>query len=303
MSELTKEKIYKNELIKAGAEGNNNLARIRSLQNGGGGGKTSLSIPHSKPTLKTKTWVEKTFEGGTPNMDGRKLWTDGENIYYSDYSTQYIFNKEKSSFERNPYDWSNISAFYVWTDGENIYHTKENRTLVLNKNTHTWDLKTWNNENIYDGSRVWHYNGEVYYSDGTQHYVLDKENSAWYVKSWTGANGVRGNMIWTDGTNVYYSSGNTHLILNGTIWENAIISGNITTFSVDFVWTDGEEIYYTNGSSTYYKFDKGNRVWAEYSQRDFEGVGYVWTDGKHIYSLYNNTAKEFIIEESEKLHM
>lgn len=36
MSELTKEKVYKKELIKAGAEGNNNLERIRSLQNGGG---------------------------------------------------------------------------------------------------------------------------------------------------------------------------------------------------------------------------------------------------------------------------
>lgn len=35
MSELTKEKIYKNELIKAGAEGNNNLERIRSLAGGG----------------------------------------------------------------------------------------------------------------------------------------------------------------------------------------------------------------------------------------------------------------------------
>ena len=38
MSELTKEKIYKRELLKKGATGNNNLERIRSLQNGGGGG-------------------------------------------------------------------------------------------------------------------------------------------------------------------------------------------------------------------------------------------------------------------------
>lgn len=37
MSELTKEKIYKRELLKKGATGNNNLERIRSLQNGGGG--------------------------------------------------------------------------------------------------------------------------------------------------------------------------------------------------------------------------------------------------------------------------
>lgn len=36
MSELTKEKIYKKELEKVGAEGNNNLERIRSLAGGGG---------------------------------------------------------------------------------------------------------------------------------------------------------------------------------------------------------------------------------------------------------------------------
>ena len=35
MSELTREKIYKSELIKAGATGNNNLERIRSLAGGG----------------------------------------------------------------------------------------------------------------------------------------------------------------------------------------------------------------------------------------------------------------------------
>lgn len=44
MSELTKEKIYRNELIKAGATGNNNLERIRSLQNGGGGGTPKEEI-------------------------------------------------------------------------------------------------------------------------------------------------------------------------------------------------------------------------------------------------------------------
>ena len=44
MSELTREKIYRNELIKAGATGNNNLERIRSLQNGGGGGTPKEEI-------------------------------------------------------------------------------------------------------------------------------------------------------------------------------------------------------------------------------------------------------------------
>ncbi len=39
MSELTKEKIYKKELIAGGATGNNNLERIRSLAGGSGGNK------------------------------------------------------------------------------------------------------------------------------------------------------------------------------------------------------------------------------------------------------------------------
>lgn len=42
MSELTKEKIYKKELIAGGATGNNNLERIRSLASGGGKGKYTL---------------------------------------------------------------------------------------------------------------------------------------------------------------------------------------------------------------------------------------------------------------------
>ena len=42
MSELAKEKLYRNELIKAGATGKNNVARIRSLSGGGGGGSQAL---------------------------------------------------------------------------------------------------------------------------------------------------------------------------------------------------------------------------------------------------------------------
>lgn len=44
MSELTKEKIYKNELEKVGGEGNNNLERIRSLAGGGGGSDNTFVV-------------------------------------------------------------------------------------------------------------------------------------------------------------------------------------------------------------------------------------------------------------------
>lgn len=42
MSELAKEKLYRKELIKAGATGDNNVARIRSLSGGGSGKKVEL---------------------------------------------------------------------------------------------------------------------------------------------------------------------------------------------------------------------------------------------------------------------
>lgn len=52
MSELTKEKIYKSELIKGGATGNNNLERIRSLA---GGGTVNLQNKTVTPTAQIQT--------------------------------------------------------------------------------------------------------------------------------------------------------------------------------------------------------------------------------------------------------
>lgn len=57
MSELTKEKIYRNELEKVGGKGDNNLQRIRSLGNGEGGSAVYVI----KPTDITPTETGFTF--------------------------------------------------------------------------------------------------------------------------------------------------------------------------------------------------------------------------------------------------
>ena len=37
--------------------------------------------------------VEKSWIGMPENLNGDKIWTDGENIYYSNGSEQYVFVK------------------------------------------------------------------------------------------------------------------------------------------------------------------------------------------------------------------
>lgn len=99
MSELTREKIYRNELIKAGATGNNNLERIRSLQNGGGGGATTKL--ESTRVFKRKKyivggWTRINFNGYSVRGEG--IWTDGKNIYYSNGSAQYVLELQKAVY-------------------------------------------------------------------------------------------------------------------------------------------------------------------------------------------------------------
>ena len=57
-------------------------------------------------------------------FDGGRIWTDGENIYYSGSEGQYVLNRETSTWESKT--WSGVTSIageYIWTDGENIYYS------------------------------------------------------------------------------------------------------------------------------------------------------------------------------------
>ena len=66
----------------------------------------------------TKTWI------GLTEFGGNRVWTDGDNIYYSNNSEQYVLDKSTSTWAEKT--WTGLTSFrgdYVWTDGDNIYYS------------------------------------------------------------------------------------------------------------------------------------------------------------------------------------
>lgn len=58
---------------------------------------------------------------GLSNFYGSNIWTDGDNIYYSDNSNQYVLDKSTRTW--TPKTWNGISSFsgkLIWKDGDNI---------------------------------------------------------------------------------------------------------------------------------------------------------------------------------------
>ena len=106
-------------------------------------------IPSSQEDADT--WAINEWNGYT-NIDGRFVWTDGDNYYYSLNANQYMLNKDTNAWEIVTWNFAdeintNIFGRYVWSDGENIYYnagSPTNRSLYLDKATKTWYPKSWN---------------------------------------------------------------------------------------------------------------------------------------------------------------
>ena len=198
----------------------------------------------------TKTWT------GLTSFNGGYVWTDGDNIYYSNSSTQYVLNKATSTWSAKT--WTGLTSFmgsYIWTYGENIYYSKGSDQYVLDKATSTWTAKTWTGLTSLYGNSVWTDGDNIYYSNGSDHYVLDKSTLTWSTKTWTGLQDVTffmSSSIWTDGDNIYYSSGSDQYVLDKSTstWSVKTWTG-LKIFDGDKVWTDGDNIYYSKGSKQY----------------------------------------------------
>ena len=287
MSELTKEKIYKRELLKKGATGNNNLERIRSLQNGGSDASAKLESARMAKRKKhiVGGWTSINWKGYM--VSGDNIWTDGDNIYYSNAQNQYVLDKEKSTWK--PKVWKGLTIFSrkdIWTDGDNIYYTDVsipyvNKSYVLNKQTSTWEEKKWEGITLetYYGREIWTDGENIYLGQG---FVLNKEESRWYVKEF--GNAIKqfdGHNVWTDGHNIYYSGAAQYVLnqetstWNGKSWGDYSPEGK-------WIWTDGDNIY-ESGNNTQRVLDFGTGSWVEKNW----GIAFIgdniWTDGKNIY--------------------
>jgi len=270
-----------------------------------------LQIPSNTPINNTKT-ENKTFQSTWEEIsdsfsiqgNGKDVWTDGDNIYYSNtyYSSQYVLDKNTSTW--SPKTWSGLTSFdgrFIWTDGENIYYSSGSDQYVLDKETSTWSPKTWSGiiVMIFNGNRVWTDGENIYYSANSDQYVLDKSTSTWTRKTWSGLTKFFGNYVWTDGENIYYSDISTQYVLDKatSTWVPKTWSG-FTSIDGRYIWTDGENIYYSGNSYQYqYVLDKTTSTWSRKTWSGLTSVNGndIWTDGENIYLLWNYKLKKNVL--------
>ena len=101
---------------------------------------------------------------GYTSIDGKYIWSDGSNIYYSDGTRQYKLNG--TTWETMT--WSGLTDFYgteIWTDRNYTYYSNGRDQYKL-KGT-TWKKMTWVGLIDFYGSDVWSDGNNIYYSDNT----------------------------------------------------------------------------------------------------------------------------------------
>lgn len=231
---------------------------------------------------------------------GEYIWTDGTHVYYSDSSSQYVLNKETSTWETKVWNGQFYGrGDYIWTDGTNIYFSNSSTHYVFNKETDTWETKSWTGLTYFSGDYIWTDGTNIYYSNlGTQ-YVLNKETSTWEEKVWNEIKPVYGNDIWTDGTDTYYSNSSEQYVLNKntSTWEPKIWNG-LTSFSGNYIWTDGVDYYYSPSGQVHYVLN-GETWKKKYWDKSFYG-NYIWTDGNNYY--YSSYSTQYLLAPTGTLH-
>lgn len=200
----------------------------------------------------SKIWELKTWSG-LSSLNGSVVWTDGNNIYYSLATSQYVLNKSTSTWEQKT--WSGLNNFngaYVWTDGTEIYYDYGTSRYVLNKSTSTWSVKSWSGLTEFYGAYVWSDGAEIYYSNGSDQYVLNKSTATWEQKTWSGLSNFNGAYVWIDGTEIYYSNSTDQYVLNKatSTWSVKSWSG-FTSIDGSKVWSDGKLSYYSDNNIQY----------------------------------------------------
>ena len=152
---------------------------------------------------------------------GTEIWTDNENIYYSDSFNQYILgysNELNNPKTVIPITWSNIpnnfNTINIWHIGDTTYYSDGNIHKIINEDTMSFDDFTeWKGLTNFYGYNVWESKNNIYYSEQYKgYYILDIETNTWLPKSWV-SNHIKdnseisaSNYIWSDGIRTYYSN-------------------------------------------------------------------------------------------------
>lgn len=262
----------------------------------------SVEYEDEPAPIKDK-WIVKEWQGLT-SFSGIDVWSDGENIYYSNGSPHYVLNKATSTWESK--SWSGMSYFrgyFMWQYGDATYYSYSSEQRTLNKNTDTWEQKTWGSAVTPNyGYEIWFDGSDYFFSEGNTQYELDDTNDTWSNKQWAN-NKIPyiGSYVWSDGEHLYYSAGNNAQYIydpNTGTWSNK--SWNGFRPNGEYIWTDGVNIYYSYDTNQYV-LDRSTDTWIE---QEWKGSLYpaygtrIWTDGTDIY--YSDGSTQYVLVASEE---
>ena len=154
MSELTREKIYKRELLKKGATGNDNLERIRSLKKGGEVVDNGEKIERLGNALSI-TMASATEVGGNIYIFGGR---NGTNVY--NRITKYNFETEtftdlQATLPYNLYDFSTASCgnkIYIFGGRKKVGPSDSANDGIFCFDTKTENLTTLEETGFYDSA-------------------------------------------------------------------------------------------------------------------------------------------------------
>ncbi len=226
------------------------------------------------------------------NLSGASIWSDGENLYYSSSSTQYVYNHNTGEWSTKTWSGSltSFSASYIWSDGTNIYYSTYLKQYVLNKATTTWEEKVWGGMAYPNKSEIWTDGTDIYLStmNPNNNYILNRQNSTWVKISWQGVYNdyFHGSRIWSDGVNTYFSLRDDYqyVLQKGTnTWVNKTWNGFVPQVT-SYIWSDGENTYYSDVTNNqFYVLDVATSTWLPKKWNIYLDPKYFWWDGDTMY--------------------
>ena len=225
--------------------------------------------------LNGDKWERKNWSGVPDVFLARYIWTDGVDVYCSNYSTQLVL-KDGVWTEKI---WEGVvpkGGSGIWSDGENIYHSWDDEHCVLVNGK--WEPKTWNYSVRPRASYIWSDGENVYSTYNSVTIVLIGDT--WVEKNWEGFNPPYGDDIWSDGAKVYYSkttsaSKNDQYVLDGGVWKPITWRGLSEEYELSGynVWSDSRGIYY------------GSEFILAEDHTDYTAMTQGWIVGKRLAAM------------------
>lgn len=276
------------------------------------GGGYSMGLQMGRQyVLNGNKWEDKTWYVQDSNhsivpyymLYGYRIWTDGDNIYHSPYSTSnYVLDKQTSTwypvtFTINASGQYNTSGDRIWTDGTDIYASYFSNNLVLNKQTREWTPVSFTGgPSQIDPYGVWHTANNTYVSTyNGDTYRLDKTTKEWTLMDWDlPISYYQYTLPWVFGGRVHTSAnGGYDLDPTETAWIKSETIKHDVLVDSEHMWTDGKGIYISNGDGKTYQYDKKANTLTDTGSDATVYGQYVWSDGINTYYSDGNIQLQF----------